>query len=75
MPLFRFFLGPSFCPLAAIQFGLPEVSWTRSRINAMSFFVSAASLPFVKIPTRLLLAALHTLLREHPMIFAAYVAL
>jgi hypothetical protein len=37
----------------------------------MSFFVSAASLPFVKIPIPLLFAALHTLLREHPIIFAA----
>jgi hypothetical protein len=37
----------------------------------MSFFVSAASLPFVKMPIPLFFAALHTLLREHPIIFAA----
>lgn len=75
MPYFRLFRFESFCPLAAIHTGLPGLSWTRSRIALMSDFVSAASLPFVNIPIPLLFAALHTLLREHPIILAALVAL
>jgi hypothetical protein len=55
----------------AIQFGLPAVSWIKGLIFSILLRGIAARRSFAYIPTPLAFAALHTLLREQPRIFAA----